>query len=182
MKCSSAADMGEKIKDTMAKTSEALVEYRDKTKEKVVELKNQTVNIVKDPDFQKITISTTTGTVVIGAIGGAFGLASGVATGTLAGLPPAIFTFGLSIPASAVIGGGAGSSLGVATGATVGAAAGYGGYKYRLEIKDNLVYVKAKVTDKAQHGKLMILDAAEAAILNVNQAFVQTPIRTNDLV
>merc|ERR1719401_2107913 len=158
-----------------------MVEYRDKTKEKVVEFKKETVKLVKDPDFQKITISTASGTVVIGAIGGAFGMASGMASGALAGLPPAIFTFGLSIPAGAMIGGGVGSSLGVATGASIGAAAGFGGYKYRVEIKDNLVYVKAKVTDKAQHGKLMILDSAEAAKVKVHTALGQTNCKASEL-
>merc|ERR1719188_2260644 len=182
MKCSSAADMGEKIKDTMAKTSEALVEYREKTKEKVLELKNQTVEIVKDPEFQSITISTTTGTIIIGTIGGAFGLASGIATGTLAGFPPALLTFGMSIPAGAVLGGGAGSAIGIGAGASVGAAAGYGTYKYRLEIKDGLVYVKAKVTDKAQHGKLLVLDTATAARLKVSSAVGGTKTKADDLI
>lgn len=69
------------------------------------------------------------GAVVLGGTGGAAGLTVGGALGALCGAVPALFTFGLSIPAGAVLGGGAGlcvgTAVGGATGIAVGAAAGY---------------------------------------------------------
>merc|ERR1740127_194159 len=117
--------------------------------------------------MQTLTITTGTGTVVVGAMGGAFGLASGMVTGAIAGLPPALFTFGLSIPAGAVIGGGAGSAMGASAGAGVGALAGYGTFKYRVEIKKGLVYVQVKAMDTVKDGKAKALKTVEGASLKV---------------
>jgi phenylpyruvate tautomerase PptA (4-oxalocrotonate tautomerase family) len=109
---------------------------------------NRAMILCKDPQFQTITISTATGAVVLGSVGGAFGTASGIVLGTVAGAVPALFTFGLSLPIGAVVGGGSGLCLGTATGLGAGAigggAVGYGGYKYRIEIKDGLVRVQKK--------------------------------------
>merc|ERR1712100_450883 len=77
-------------------------------------------------------------------MGGAFGTACGVVVGSAAGLIPALFTFGLSIPAGAVVGGAGGLCVGSSSGALVGGAAGFGGYKYRVEIKNGVIVVKRK--------------------------------------
>lgn len=75
------------------------------------------------------------GAVILGGTGGAAGLTVGGALGALCGAVPAIFTFGLSIPAGAALAGGAGlcvgTAIGGATGLVVGAAAGYGAYDAR---------------------------------------------------
>jgi len=107
--------------------------------------------LTKDPQFQTITISTGTGAIVLGSVGGAFGTASGIVLGTAAGAVPALFTFGLSIPIGAVVGGSAGLCIGTATGAGFGAigsgAAGFAGYKYRIEISNGLVTIKKKALE-----------------------------------
>jgi len=125
-------------------------------------LRAQTLTIVKNPQFQTITICTAGGTVTLGAVGGAFGLATGVATGTAVGLVPALFTFGLSIPTGAVVGGGIGLCGGVTAGSVAGAlgggAAGYGGYKYRVEIHDGVIYVKKSAKAYVDGAKLKIND------------------------
>merc|ERR1712012_1105194 len=76
---------------------------------------------------------------MLGAGGGAAGLAVGGTAGALAGLPLALFTFGLSVPAGAVFGGGAGLAMGAATGASIGTVgggvAGFGAYSKRDGIR-----------------------------------------------
>lgn len=76
-------------------------------------------------------ISAAGGAILLGASGGPAGLAAGMVVGATAGLLPALFTFGLSIPIGAAIGGGAGLISGVATGTIIGAAGG-GVVGYRM--------------------------------------------------
>jgi len=80
------------------------------------------------------------GAVAGGTAGGASGTVAGGVIGAAAGIIPAFFTFGLSIPFCAIVGGGIGMGVGTAAGGTGGAvaggAAGYGGHKYRKEIGD----------------------------------------------
>jgi len=86
----------------------------------------------------------------------------GLVAGAAVGLVPALFTFGLSIPAGTVIGG----TIGGATGTTVGAATGFvaGGvsgnvaWAYRVEIRNNVVYVKAKVVEISAQVKSTVMD------------------------
>merc|ERR1712080_734990 len=85
-------------------------------KNSLMQLKTLVVTRVKDPQFQTLTIHTASGAVTLGCAGGAFGLASGIVTGAAAGIVPALFTFGLSIPAGAALGGGTGLFLGAGTG------------------------------------------------------------------
>merc|ERR550537_1656784 len=98
-------------------------------------LKAQTLTLVKSPEFKTFTVVTAKGTVCFAAVGGAFGTASGVVVGAAVGTIPALFTFGLSIPAGAVIGGGTGMCIGTVTGAGVGVCASYPLYHYRVGAK-----------------------------------------------
>lgn len=67
------------------------------------------------------------------------------------GVVPALLTFGLSIPAGAVVGAGLGASGGAVVGGTagfiVGGAAGRTVYVNRTEISDGFLTMKAKVDD-----------------------------------
>merc|ERR1719323_1590883 len=142
--------------------AKALAQAKAKlTKAKAVELKTATGELVASKSFQATAASATGGATVLGAGGGAAGLAVGGAAGALAGLPLALFTFGLSIPVGAVFGGGAGLAVGAATGASIGAvgggAAGFGAYSKRDDIRkaaskvastvgDGTVYVKEKAS------------------------------------
>lgn len=75
------------------------------------------------------------GAASLGTAGAAGGVCVGGAVGALAGLVPALFTFGLSIPVGAVVGGSAGLILGGAAGTSAGFAGGgavaYVGYRQR---------------------------------------------------
>merc|ERR1719323_1879424 len=105
------------------------------TRAKAVELKVATGELMASKSFQATTASATGGATMLGAGGGAAGLAVGGAAGALAGLPLALVTFGLSVPAGAVLGGSAGLATGAATGAGIGAlgggVAGFGAYSKR---------------------------------------------------
>merc|ERR1719323_1118109 len=155
------------------------------TRAKAVELKTATGELVASKSFQATTASATGGATVLGVGGGAAGLAVGGAAGALAGLPLALVTFGLSVPAGAVFGGGAGLAMGAATGASIGAvgggAAGFGAYSKREDIHkaaskvastvgDSTSYVKGKVGDgtvyvrgKASQSRTLLQSAAWGA-------------------
>merc|ERR1740121_3380783 len=122
----------------------------EKVRELALAMQARAVMLVRDPSFQTCTLSTVGGAVTLGACGGAFGLASGVVVGAGAGLVPAIFTFGLSVPAGAMVGGGAGLCLGGVAGASAGGTAGLGCYKYRVEIRDGLIFVRAKACSASE--------------------------------
>jgi hypothetical protein len=64
------------------------------------------------------------GAAVFGTWGGASGLVTGGALGALAGIPPAPFTFGLSVPFFAAIGSGCGLTTGTVVGGTIGLISG----------------------------------------------------------
>lgn len=82
------------------------------------------VEVVRDPEAQVTTASAASGAIALGTTGGAAGMISGAAMGALAGLGPAIFTFGLSIPIGMAIGGGSGLCVGTAVGGAVGLVGG----------------------------------------------------------
>eukprot|EP00933_Yihiella_yeosuensis_P082738 TRINITY_DN96729_c0_g1_i1.p1 TRINITY_DN96729_c0_g1~~TRINITY_DN96729_c0_g1_i1.p1 ORF type:complete len:400 (+),score=108.43 TRINITY_DN96729_c0_g1_i1:66-1202(+) len=126
---------------------EALKERLRQMKERSVELKKQGVMLVKDPEFQTVTLSTAGGALALGVAGGAFGAATGVFLGGSAGVVPSLLTFGLSMPAGALIGGVTGTLIGATAGTGSGGAAGYAVYRYRIELKDGFVHVKAKVQE-----------------------------------
>merc|ERR1712070_460367 len=122
--------------------------------------------LVRDPQFQTVTISTGTGAVVLGTVGGAFGTATGVVIGTTAGALPALFTFGLSLPVGAVAGGGmglcGGAIAGGTAGAVCGAAAGHGGYTYQvhIRIKNGVITVHKRAKASAERGMVTIQEKA----------------------
>eukprot|EP00438_Fugacium_kawagutii_P019604 Skav232777 [mRNA] locus=scaffold614:133389:139205:- [translate_table: standard] len=124
----------------------------EQIRKSVQDMKTMAVARVKEPEFQKLTISTSSGVIVLGAAGGAFGIASGVVIGSVAGLAPALATFGLSIPAGAMCGGVAGLLVGSTAGGTAGGASGFCLYKYRVQIKDGIVQVKVKACNFAADG------------------------------
>merc|ERR1719323_1511062 len=144
------------------------------TRAKAVELKVATGELVASKSFQATAASATGGATVLGAGGGAAGLAVGGAAGALAGLPLALFTFGLSIPVGAVFGGGAGLAMGAATGASIGAvgggAAGFGAYSKREDIRKAANLVASTVGDgtdyaktKASQSRTLLENAASGA-------------------
>jgi hypothetical protein len=102
------------------------------------------ITLVRDPQFQTCTIATAGGAITLGGVGGSFGLASGVVVGSAAGVVPALFTLGLSIPVGGVLGGLAGVCGGTLLGGASGGAGGYTIYKYRIEIKDGFMTIKLK--------------------------------------
>jgi len=95
------------------------------------------------------TASAVTGAVVGGTSGGALGTVAGAAVGIV----PAIFTFGLSIPAGAMIGLCAGTAVGGSAGAVGGGVVGYTGYtvkqQYGKAIKESVQSSFSKVSTKA---------------------------------
>eukprot|EP00929_Paragymnodinium_shiwhaense_P001694 TRINITY_DN101929_c0_g1_i1.p1 TRINITY_DN101929_c0_g1~~TRINITY_DN101929_c0_g1_i1.p1 ORF type:complete len:327 (+),score=70.61 TRINITY_DN101929_c0_g1_i1:91-1071(+) len=118
--------------------------------ERAVELMDRAGTIVRNPEFKTHTISAAGGAVTLGTIGGCFGLASGVVVGSAAGVLPALLTFGLSIPAGAAAAGGVGLCVGTGSGALVGGVAGIGGCRYRVQIKDNLIFVRKTLKNTAR--------------------------------
>merc|ERR1712151_1104070 len=83
------------------------------------------------------------GAVVGGATGGTFGTVAGAAVGIV----PAIFTFGLSIPAGAVVGGCVGSAIGGSVGAVGGGSLGYCGFTHRESLSKGWSKVSKKASD-----------------------------------
>merc|ERR1712242_674125 len=94
--------------------------------------------------------------------------------GALAGLPLALFTFGLSVPVGAVFGGGAGLAVGAATEASIGTVgggvAGFGAYSKRDDICKAASLVASKVGDgtvyartKASQYRTLLENAASGA-------------------
>jgi len=79
---------------------------------------------VRDPKTQVMAASAAGGGFALGTAGAVTGAIVGGAVGAGAGLPAALFTFGWSIPISAIVGGGAGLGLGASAGGAVGAIGG----------------------------------------------------------
>merc|ERR1719189_2927616 len=133
------------------------MEVASETKVKVEE-------IVKDRRVQVTAASAAVGGATIGTGGAVVGLVTGGTIGGACGIPFALFTFGLSIPISAMIGGGVGlvtgGAVGTTVGATTGGVAGFGAYTKRVEIKAAIekarqvaVYYVARVYAKVKRVK-----------------------------
>jgi len=118
------------------------------------ELRLRSVAIAKDPQIQAIALSISGGAVALGATGGACGMAVGGAAGAAVGILPAVFTFGLSIPVCAVVGGTVGTIGGMVVGSGAGIATGGLTYKYRIEIKNGLVYVQTNACGTVAFAKM----------------------------
>lgn len=105
----------------------------------------------EDPQALAAVICGLSGALCLGSTGGVVGATIGGATGLALGAAPAIFTFGLSLPAGAIIGSTAGlftgsavgASAGVAAGATSGMTVAY----FRNDIKHTTLYIAARVYD-----------------------------------
>merc|ERR1712129_620530 len=97
--------------------------------------------------------------------------ASGVAVGSAAGLVPALLTFGLSIPAGAMVGGSTGLCTGTLVGGTAGGIGGFATYKYRLQIKDGFITVQVKAQDMSNRTK----DKA-TAVLSTTRTTIDTKV------
>jgi len=78
----------------------------------------------RDPKTQVMAASAAGAGFALGTAGAVTGAILGGAVGAGAGLPAALFTFGWSIPISAIVGGGAGLGLGASAGGAVGAIGG----------------------------------------------------------
>mmetsp|Transcript_69305 Transcript_69305/g.136960 ORF Transcript_69305/g.136960 Transcript_69305/m.136960 type:complete len:439 (+) Transcript_69305:65-1381(+) len=121
-------------------------------------MRTKGVQVITDKGTCTIALSAGGGAVLLGSTGGALGVCGGMTSGALAGLVPALFTLGLSIPAGAAVGGGMGGLLGTAagtmTGLIGGGAAGGVAYRYRVEIKNGALFVRVRVLDaKAKAAK-----------------------------
>jgi hypothetical protein len=113
-------------------------------KRKYLHTKDTTVSILRNPEFQQLTVMTVGGAVTFANIGGAFGCVSGIVAGSAAGVMPALFTLGFSIPAGGAIGGVGGLFSGALIGGSSGGIAGFTAYKYRVQIKSGLMMVKVR--------------------------------------
>merc|ERR1740130_458433 len=155
-----------KLKATETKDKAVVVFHNMKSKAE--ETKDKAFVLVRNPRFQSYTIATAGGAITFGSAGGAFGLASGVVVGSAAGVVPALFTFGLSIPAGAAIGGIGGLCTGTLVGSTAGGIGGFTTYKYRVEIKDGLMVVKVKAQDTlttTQEKAAMVLNSTRGHVV-----------------
>merc|ERR1712084_126116 len=114
----------------------------------------EVMNLAAAKAFKGYELATTTkvgvtstaavaGAVVGGAATGTFGTVAGAAVGIV----PAIFTFGLSIPAGAVVGGCVGTAVGGSVGAVSGGALGYAGFTHRKTISQGWSKVSKKVDE-----------------------------------
>lgn len=148
----------------------ALAEAIEKVQVAVVDIRNQVVSIVRSPQFQTGTLVIAGSTVTVGAAGGAFGMAVGTVAGSAVGVLPALFTFGLSIPVGAVMGGAAGLCGGAAAGGSTGALAGAGAFRYRVEIKDALIFIQKTAVEKAELGKANTITLVESTKAKAFQA------------
>mmetsp|Transcript_108183 Transcript_108183/g.286680 ORF Transcript_108183/g.286680 Transcript_108183/m.286680 type:complete len:282 (+) Transcript_108183:68-913(+) len=147
-------------------------EAKECTMGKAKELYTATGELVSQKSFQTTAASAGVGAVALGAGGAATGLAAGGVAGAAAGLPLALFTFGLSIPAGAILGSGAGLVLGVAAGATAGfvggGAAGFGVYTKKDDIRSAASCTLTRASDGAEYmkgGAKGMVSAARARVL-----------------
>jgi len=114
--------------------------------------------VIFDKRTHVIVLSAGGGALLLGSTAGVAGVCGGMTSGALAGLVPALFTLGLSIPAGAAVGGSVGGLLGTAAGTMTGfiggGAAGGVAYRYRVEIRNGALLVRVKVLDaKAKAAK-----------------------------
>jgi len=109
----------------------------------------KSLELATDRGTHVMMLSAGGGAVVLGCTAGAVGACGGAVAGTIAGVVPAFLTFGLSLPAGAVVGGGVagclGAVVGTLSGLLGGGASGGVAYRYRAEISGGAVHVKVKV-------------------------------------
>merc|ERR1712113_334154 len=81
----------------------------------------------------------------------------GTLVGAAAGVVPAIFTFGLSIPVGAVIGMCAGTAIGGSAGAVTGGVTGYTGFTHGKDIKEKVNGSLSTASSNAENLKIKAL-------------------------
>jgi len=150
------------------KGGEACVALQDGALNFARATKVKTETMAKDRRVQVTAASAAVGGAAVGAGGAAVGLLTGSTVGAAIGVPFALFTLGLSIPVSAMIGGGfglvTGGAVGTTVGATTGGAVGFGTYTKRAEIKAGIekarevaVYLAARAYAQAKTLKKQVL-------------------------
>jgi len=143
---------------------EACIALKDRSLNFASATKAKAKELLKDRRVQVTAASAAVGGATVGTGGAVAGLVTGGTLGAACGIPFALFTFGLSIPVSAMIGGGVGLVTGGAAGTTIGAttggAVGFGTYTKRAEIKAAIekgrqvvVYYSARAYAKAKKVK-----------------------------
>lgn len=160
----------------------AMMDAVDKGQIWVVGQKDSVASIIRDPQFQTGTMVVAGSTVTIGAVGGAFGMAVGMVTGSVAGALPALLTFGLSIPAGGALGGAFGLCAGSAVCSGAGALAGAGTYRYRIEIKDGIIFIKQQTMDTLELGRAKTLALAESTKSKTHQTLGAAKAKADELV
>lgn len=114
--------------------------------------KVKAMKVASDKTVQVSAAGAAGGAVLLSGASGMLGLMLGGMGGAFVGMVPALFTFGLSIPAFATLGAGfgffAGATVGGTAGAAGGGATGYAVYTKRAEIKSfsEKKYTQAKST------------------------------------
>jgi hypothetical protein len=128
------------------------------------------VDTAKVKSADALTFATTTRTgvtstsAVAGAVVGGTSMgAAGTVVGAAVGVVPAIFTFGLSIPAGALVGLCVGTTVGSSTGAVGGGLLGYGGFTHRKRISEGVHSSWSKVKTTADHVKAKTIACAADA-------------------
>merc|ERR1711935_1063437 len=81
----------------------------------------------------------------------------------MGGIVPAIFTFGLAVPAGAMVGLCVGTAVGASTGAVGGGLAGYGGFTHRKAIAGGAHSSWSRVRTAATHVKAKTISCAVEA-------------------
>jgi len=183
--------MAAMMKTTVGEIQEKAVVVFRNIKTKAEETKDKTMVLCRDPQFQTCTVATAGGAITFGTVGGTFGLASGVVLGSAAGVVPALFTFGLSIPVGGAMGGIGGLCAGTLVGSSAGGVGGFTTYKYRVEIKDGMMIVKVKAQDTLKITKektMMALNGTKSKIgaqvckFQVAVSTIVSRAKTNSLV
>jgi len=147
---------------------EVCVALKDRTLTLASATKDKAWELAKDPRTRVTAASAAVGGATIGTGGAAVGVVTGGTIGAACGIPFALFTFGLSVPVSAMIGGGVGlvtgGAVGTTAGATTGGAVGFGTYTKRAEIKAGIekakevaVYLTARAYSKGKTLKKQVL-------------------------
>jgi len=158
----------QKAASLQKKGGEACVAFQDRALNFARATKVKTETLAKDRRVQVTAASAAAGGATVGAGGAAVGLLTGGTVGAACGIPFALFTFGLSIPVTAMIGGGfglvTGGAVGTTVGATTGGAVGFGTYTKRAEIKAGIkkakevaVYLSARAYARAKTLKSQML-------------------------
>lgn len=134
----------------------------------------KTVAGVKVGEFLQITAGAAAkGAMYHGANGGDLGLAIGGTVGALCGLPLAFFTFGMSIPAGAIICGGTGlfwgATAGAAGGAMWGGIAGCASEKQKT-LRSSVRGAASSVRGGASHVKTLLYGRLQGTGMVVKHA------------